>query len=425
MKKNFNIKFFKKIPDKPGVYLFKHKNQILYIGKATSLKNRTKSYFANDLMDTRGPLIADLIFKTSAIDWQETESVLEALILEAELIKKHQPYYNTKEKDNKSFNVVCITKESFPKVLVLRERSLNTLQEEDDIKFQAKYGPFTNGSQLKEAMKIIRHIFPYLDSQSSKPDNFQFYRQLGLTPEVGTKKAKNTYAKNIKNLRLFFEGKKKKVLKNLEKEMKEYAKIHQFEKAGEIKRQIFAIKHINDVALLKQDKNERKFLANSPHPNPLLAKERRNSNFRIEAYDVAHMGGKNMTGVMTVVEDSEVNKNEYRKFKIRTQTATNDTGALKEVLERRFAHPEWQFPDLIAIDGSTAQMNVAKKVLAKNDLKIPVVAVVKDERHKPKDILGDEKWVVKYKREILLGNSEAHRFAISYHKNIRDKNFLI
>jgi len=164
-----------KLPDKPGVYFFKHKKRILYIGKATSLRDRTKTYFSNDLINTRGPHITDMVFKASKLEWQETDSVLEAIILEADLIKKHQPYYNTREKDNKSFNVVCITKEPFPKVLVFRERNLKAIfaKGEDDTKFQAKYGPFTNGPQLKEAMNIIRHIFPYLDSKSSQLNNFK------------------------------------------------------------------------------------------------------------------------------------------------------------------------------------------------------------------------------------------------------------
>jgi excinuclease ABC subunit C len=406
------IETFKKIklPDKPGVYFFKHKNQILYIGKATSLRDRTKSYFSNDLINTRGPLIIDMVFKASKLEWQETDSVLEAIILEAGLIKKHQPYYNTREKDNKSFNVVCITKEPFPKVLVFRERNLKAIfaKGEADTKFQAKYGPFTNGPQLKEAMNIVRHIFPYLDAKSSQLNNFRFYQQLGLAPEIGTKEAKIAYGENIKNLKLFFQGKKKKVISNFKKEMMELAKNKEFERANEIKKRIFALQHINDVALIK---NSDKITSQN--------------SIRIESYDIAHMGGKNMVGVMTVVEDGEVNKNEYRKFKIKTQNDANDTGALTEVLERRLAHTEWTHPALIVVDGGVAQINAAKKVLIKIKSNIPIVSVLKDEKHKPKAIMGDEKMGLKYKREILLANSEAHRFAITYHKKMRNKNFLV
>jgi len=131
-----------------------------------------------------------------------------------------------------------------------------------------------------------------------------------------------------------------------------------------------------------------------------------------------------MVGTMVVLENGQVNKNEYRKFKIRTQSGANDTGALTEVLERRFNHPEWRFPDVVVIDGSTAQINTAIKVLKENNLNIKIVAVTKDDRHKAKEIKGDASIIKKYKREILLANNEAHRFAISYHKQMRNKNFL-
>jgi excinuclease ABC subunit C len=400
-----DIKSFKKIkmPDKPGVYFFLKDKKILYIGKATSLKERVKSYFGKDLIETRGPLIVDLAFKSDKIDWQETDSVLEALVLEVALIKKHQPKYNTKEKSDKSFNYVCITKESTPKVLIVRER--NILQTEN-VKFKAKYGPFTNGSQLREAMKIIRPIFPFLDDKSK--NNYRFYKQLNLVPDILNKQGLETYKNDIKNLKLFFEGKKKDVVKNLKKDMMLYAKNREFERAEEIKRQLFALQHINDVALLKQD------------PQNIIGE----NSFRIEAYDIAHMGGKNMVGVMVVVQDGEVDKNEYRKFKIKTQTGSNDTGALLEVLERRLAHKEWRYPDLIVVDGSTAQINIAQSVLSRNDVSIPIVSVVKDEYHKARDVKGDGKIIQKYKKEIILANSESHRFAITYHKNIRNKNFL-
>lgn len=400
-----DIKSFKKIkmPDKPGVYFFLKDKKILYIGKATSLKERVKSYFGKDLIGTRGPLIVDLAFKADKLDWQETDNVLEALILEAALIKKHQPKYNTKEKSNKSFNYVCITKESIPKVTIIRER--NILQS-DNVKFKAKYGPFTNGSQLREAMKIIRPIFPFLDDKSK--NNYRFYKQLNLVPDILNKQGLETYKNDIKNLKLFFEGKKKDVVKNLKKDMMLYAKNREFERAGEVKKQLFALQHINDVALLKQD------------PQNIIGE----NSFRIEAYDIAHMGGKNMVGVMVVVQDREVDKNEYRKFKIKTQTGSNDTGALLEVLERRLAHKEWRYPDLIVVDGSTAQINIAQSVLSRNNVLIPIVSVVKDESHKARDIKGDGKIIQKYKKEIILANSESHRFAITYHKNIRNKNFL-
>lgn len=396
--------FFKKIklPDKSGVYFFLKGKEVLYIGKATSLKDRVRSYFSLDLIEARGPIILDMVFRADKIKWKVTDSVLEALILEVNLIKKYQPKYNTKEKSDKSFNYVCITKEEIPKILTIRGKSLENHK-------GIFFGPYPNGSQLKEALKIIRKIFPFLDEKSK--NYLEFYKQINLAPDL---KDKKLYMQNIKNITLFFKGKKKKVLKNLAKEMKEYAKKKEFEKAGEIKRQIFALQHINDVALIK----EQNFHAESENILP------KNHLVRLEAYDVAHMGGKNMVGVMIVVENGEAIKSEYRKFKIKTQENANDTGALKEVLERRLAHKEWNYPNMIVVDGGRAQINVAKNVLKKLNADIPIISAVKDEKHKVREILGDKRLLLKYEREILLANSEAHRFAINYHKKMRNKNFL-
>jgi excinuclease ABC subunit C len=416
-----------KLPQKPGVYFFlgppnssgggyKGKD-ILYIGKATSLHDRVKSYFGKDLIVTRGPLLLDMITLATSIKWQETDSVLEALILEANLIKKHLPKYNTKEKDNKSFNYVCITKDLIPKVLVVRGRNLKK-ENYSDI-----YGPFPNGMQLKEAMRIIRRIFPYIDEQSSKKNNKEFYAQLKLTPENILQ-----YKNNIKNLNLFFQGKKKSIISNFKKEMLSYARKKEFEKAGEIKKRLFALNHINDVALIKEDASQHhlnfsRFTPEGPYTDKNLNNVA-SLLLRIEGYDIAHMAGKNMVGVMTVVENGEIAKKEYKKFIIRTQSGANDTGALEEVLSRRLRHTEWGLPNLIVVDGSTAQINIAKAVLSRYQFKIPVVGVVKDDKHKAKAIMGDEKIIKKYKKEILLVNVESHRFAITFHKKRRGESFL-
>ncbi len=418
---SMNLQDLKKIklPDLPGIYLFKKREGILYIGKATSLKNRVRSYFTLDLIEKRSPLIADMVFKADKIDFIKTDSILEALILEASLIKKHQPKYNTKEKDDRSYNYVVITKEDFPRVLIERGRNLNLKDKHSDIlenvRISKIYGPFTNGTQLKEALKIVRKIFPFLDNYSSKT-GYGFYREIGLAPEISNVESKKEYQKTIKNIKLFFEGKKTGILKNLQKEMKALAKNQEFEKADKIKRTIFALEHIQDVALIKSEDDKHYGLIANTIMN--------NSVFRIEAYDVAHISGTNTVGVMTVIENGLASKNEYRKFKIKL-SSQNDIAGLKEILERRLNHPEWQFPNFIIVDGGIAQKNIAEKILQDAGLKIPVIAVTKDERHRPKTIQGREELVEKYKKEILLANSEAHRFAIKYHREKRGKNSML
>jgi excinuclease ABC subunit C len=389
-----------KLPDSPGVYFFVHKNKILYIGKATSLKDRVKSYFNADIVNTRSPLISKMLKEFDSIEHVKTDSVLEALVLEAFLIKKHQPDANIKEKDNRSFNFVVITKEDYPRILVERSREL--LKENKDVAYS--FGPFPNGSQLREALKIIRKMFPYRDKCEVNQDRPCFNYQIGLCP--GTcigKVSKEEYQGTIKNIILFFEGNKSKLVKNLEKQMQSFAKKKNFEKANLIKRTLFTLNHIQDISLIKDE-------VFNQGPNGEV--------IRIESYDIAHMSGQNVVGVMTVVEDGEVKKSDYRKFKIRENPGVNDTKALSEVLSRRLAHIEWRLPNLIVVDGGTAQKRIMEKVLKDCGVQIPVVSVVKDEHHKAREILGDKKWL-KYEREIILSNTEAHRYGINYHRSLR------
>lgn len=419
------------LPDHPGIYYFKKGKNILYVGKATSLRDRVRSYFANDLVVTRGMRLVKMLQEAETIEWRETPSVLEALILEAFEIKTHQPVYNSREKDDKSYNYVVVTEEKFPRILIERERNLLGHKETPfggksesvlikDVPFPVRsyFGPFPNGAQLREALKIIRRIFPYRDVRCTPAEDQNvreghvprpcFNRQIGLCPGVCTGEiSEKGYNKIVSNIELFFSGETGKVRKNLEREMKGFVKNREFEKAGSVKRTLFALDHIHDVSLIKSDE--------MPDAG---------ASFRIEAYDIAHISGSATVGVMVVIEDGEVNKNEYRKFRIRGSKGTvtvDDTKNLKEVLTRRFTHSEWAMPNLIVIDGSTAQINAAKEVLTRLGLGIEIVSVVKDTRHKARDIMGDSGTVKKYEKQILLLNAEAHRFAIAYHRKRRTK----
>ncbi len=406
------IENFKKIklPDTPGVYFFLNKRKkILYIGKATSLRDRVRSYFSSDLIQTRGKLLVKMFEEAHSIDFKPTDSVLEALLLEADLIKKFRPVYNTKEKDDKSFNCVVITKEDFPQILVIRKKDLKS------VTARSVFGPFTNGAQLREALKIVQKIFPYRDAKchlNSKRPCFNY--TIGLCPGtcIGAIE-KHYYEVRVKRIEKFLKGDVKGVVKELEKDMKKLAKEQKFEVAKILRDRIYALTHIQDIALIKNDyfptNNNQKLKAH---------------NFRIESYDIAHMSGDNMVGVMTVVSDGVADKNQYRKFKIKTVSSSNDPKALSEILERRLKHTEWPMPNLIVVDGGVAQLNTMNSILEKNNLTIPVVSVVKDSRHQPKDVLGDQTLAIKYRKEILLSNAEAHRFAIRYHKKIRKINFL-
>lgn len=408
----------KRIPDTPGVYFFLGKNKkVLYIGKATSLRDRTRSYFASDLASTRSALIVQMLEKAQTLEWRETDSVLEALLLEASLIRTYKPKHNTDLKDDKSFNYVVITKEDFPRVLVVRGRSLSqglSLRQGakgESFKRLKTFGPFPHGLQLREAMKLIRKIFPYRDTcrPTGRPC---FNAQIGLCPGVCSGGiSKQEYRRNIRHIVLLFEGKKKKLLKALNKEMRSAAKEEEFERAKELHRQMYALQHIQDVSLIKDEYREAK-----PHG---LAR------MRIEAYDVAHLRGSAAVGVMTVVEGGVAEKSQYRKFRIKGAKPGDDPGALKEVLSRRLGHDEWPLPRLIVVDGSVAQINAARNVLAEYGMSIPVVGVVKDEKHRPRNISGDRNLIKEKEREILLANAEAHRFAIGYHRKTSRKELTL
>lgn len=462
----------KKIPDTPGVYFFLGpKKEVLYIGKATSLRDRVRSYFAPDIAEVRSQLIANMVAKAKSIDWRQTDSVLEALILEAHLIKNYKPHYNTDEKDDKSWNYVVITNEEFPIIELKRGKELqassiakaeepfrtSTLvrkgssaeassasknysfdtagRQGDGLKSNSSslytFGPFPHGLQLKEALKLIRKIFPYRDTKCVPCDAQMvkgakhcrpcFNRSIGLCPGVCTGEVSRAeYRKIIRRIALFFEAKKPTLIKSLERDMQTAAKDENFEEAAQLRKQIFALNHIQDVSLIKDEYRS---------PSTSLGAMR---PWRIEAYDAAHLRGTAAVGVMTVVEDGAARPSEYRKFRLRQAKAGDDPGALKEILSRRLGHEEWPMPRLIVVDGATAQINVAESLLKELGIKIPVVGVVKDEKHRPREIrgpsttlgTGDRDLIKDRERDILLANAEAHRFAIGYHRKKSRKELL-
>ncbi len=397
------------LPDVPGVYFFKNKRGILYVGKATSLVDRVKSYFARDILLTRGPKIHKMLAEATSVDFRATDSVLEALILEANEIRRLQPIYNSREKDDKSYNFVIITDEEFPRILVERNRNLESKLEARSYKLKASFGPYPHSRELREALKIIRKIFPYRDEKCLVTSKLKpcFNAQLGLCPgPCAGIISKTEYGKQIRQIKLFLSGKKETLVKLLEKEMQACAKEREFEKAEVVKRKIFALDHIQDVALIKAD----------------LGK---GDSFRVEAYDIAHMSGREVVGVMTVVCDGEVEKSQYRKFKIRADK-NDDVNNLKEILSRRLNHLEWPLPQLVVVDGGIAQLHAAEVVLKERGLSIPIVAVTKDKHHKAKQIIPKLKILNPVsERAILLANAESHRFAIGYHRKLRRKGFRI
>jgi excinuclease UvrABC nuclease subunit len=395
------------LPDTPGVYRFWRDDMLLYVGKATSLKDRVRSYFSDDLIKGRGIRIHQMVVEANKVTWEETDSVLEALILEAALIKELQPPYNVREKDNKSFNYLVVTKEEFPRVLVVRGRELAQSWNKSDTLHV--FGPFPQGGALKEAMKLVRKIFPFRDKCEPLTGKPCFNAQIGLCPGVcnGSINAVQ-YADTIHHIALLFKAKKKALLVELSAHMDTAASEERFEDAARIRRQIAALTHIRDVALIKED---------------VVSDGGAIDVFRIEAYDIAHISGKHTVGVMTVIEYGEPQKRAYRKFIVR-DIGNDDAAALRQVVERRMAHQEWPLPRLIVADGGDIQLNTIRSVLAAHAMTIPVVAVTKDERHKARDIIGDKGFIESHRASIILANTEAHRFAVTFHRARRTRSAL-
>lgn len=392
-------KFVLRAPAHPGVYVMKDaRGGVLYVGKAGNLKRRVASYFTRAGASNASRFVSEV----RKIRFLKTETVLDALVLEANLIKKYQPPFNVKEKDNRSFLYVEITDEKFPRVLLARGRTRS---------LGKRYGPYASASEIREGLAILRRIFPFSTHTASEIDKFSrqcLNFELGLCPGVcaGLLSARE-YAKNIRNLKLFLEGKKKAAVNNLELEMKNASKNLEFERAARVKRRLFILAHMQDAALISENEVE---AALSP--------------VRAEGYDISHTGGAQSVGSMAVLESGRPARDEYRRFKIKTVGGMNDTAMLKEVMLRRFSHREWKMPDVILVDGGAAQVRAARAVLRLHRLDISVVGIAKGPRRKKNEIIGTVPPFVT-KKDLVNLRDEAHRFAIAYHKKLRQAGALL
>jgi len=411
-----NKKEFNRLPKSSGVYAFRN-NQLLYIGKAADIRKRVKNHFQR-------PSYQDNLFinKVEKIGYIETDSEIEALILEANLIKKYQPKFNILWKDDKNYFYVAITKEKCPRVFITHQPELQMANR----KLQIDYiGPFVEGNSLKKTLRELRKIFPFY-SGAKHPAGLCPWCHLELCP--GPNPDLKEYEKNIKNLTDFFRGMKNSVLKNLEKEMKETARDQNFEKASEIRDKIFSLNKILAHAKIGQPESSEKWttarnmLAKIAGANKIIS--------RIEAYDISDIQGRQATGSMVVFSKGAPDKNSYRKFKIKTIFQPNDVAMIKEILKRRFSHPEWRYPDAILIDGGKGQLNAAIEIKNQNPqtADIPVLALAKKENElyiegKESPILL-EKLPKEISNLILRLRDEAHRFAKAYHHKLREIDLL-
>lgn len=401
------------LPQVPGVYLYKdNQGKIIYIGKAKSLKKRVSSYF-NRFLSTK---TQNLVSRIADIEYIVTPSEAQAQLLEAALIKDHQPFYNISLKDDKSFPVIRITDEDFPLISICRKRNIK----ED--KHAEYFGPYTNAQGLRDSLKVIRRIFGFR-SCKTMPKEECLYCRLGLCPApcIG-KITSQEYKELVEQIKLFFGSRYEKLLYELTNKMRQASKEHNFEDAARIRDQINALSvftqgRINSVGL-----NELEDLKNLLKLKTIPQ--------RIEGFDISNISGKEACGSMVSFYKGLPDKDNYRRFKIKLTGKIDDYAMLREVVFRRYQrlkNENLALPDLILIDGGKGHLLTAYEVIRELGLVIPMMSIAKEHEHIY--VLGRDN-PIKLKNDTSALNlirrvrDEAHRFAVSYHHVLRRKKII-
>jgi excinuclease ABC subunit C len=341
----------KSIPSSPGVYIYKDSNnKIIYIGKAVNLKKRVTQYFQRD--NALGSKTLQLVSNIAKIDYRIVNSEIEALILESSLIKQYRPKYNSQLKDDKSYIYITISKDKIPLIKPAFKSNLN-----ENAFF---FGPFPDSSAVKNLLKTIRAIFPFYSSHHSPKKCL--YCHLNLCP--GPNPNLKEYKKNISKIKNILNGNFSRLTSNLNKEMNSFSKSENFEMAKVRRDQINALNYVisgwrNLTNLyqkidLQEDKISKALEGLKTILFPFFSNLKKIN--RIEAFDISNFGSKYFVGSMVVFQKGIVDKNEYRQFKIYSKVTPDDQFMIKEVIYRRFKHPEWNYPDLILVDGGKPQV---------------------------------------------------------------------
>lgn len=418
----------KTLPASPGVYFHKDKSgEVIYVGKAAVLKNRVRQYFQNTEKDPKTAALVQEIYDT---DWIVVDTEMDALFLESEMIKRYKPKWNILLRDDKTVSYVRIDmKSEVPSVSMTR-------QPLDD---GARYiGPFYAKNTIATALRILRKVFPYYDKPFDGKKTLN--TDLGLTP--GIEIAKTTpaaYKKDLRKLIRYLEGDREKLIREIEKEMKAEARLGHFERAAELRNQYFGLKGLKKKIVF----SDKEFLDISS--DQALRQLQKLLNLkspprRLEGYDISHEQGTNVVASMVVFTNGVSDRSEYRKFKLRRQQ-NNDFANMQEILERRLKHTEWQYPDLILIDGGKPQLAAVADIL--DPTNIPYIGLAKefetiiippkfantklakiskfDAKGYQSVSVSANTHVVKLLQRI---RDESHRFAITYHRLLKNKTML-
>ena len=415
------------LPDSPGVYIFKDKRgNILYIGKAQSLKKRVRNYF----IQPQSSKIQMMTSKVVNLDYTVTKSEAEARLVEARLIKENLPPYNTAFRDDKSFPLICISNEAFPVIWVARRTSKR-------LKVTAGhyFGPYTNAGFLREALKSIRRIFGFRSCFKMPKRPCLYYRlRLCPAPCIGRISTKE-YQEIIRNIILFLGGKQQDLINKLTVKMCKLANENKFEEAALARNQIQALSSMSQQDICSLSDSYRESVA---------LKEVLGLNIRpqrIEAFDVSNISGSSACASMVSFYEGSSDKSNYRRFRIRGVSGINDYQMLEEAVGRRYRRlidEKLPLPDLIIIDGGKGQLNIVRRKLKELDLVLPVISIAKFRKasglsSKRKKV---EIFIPHQQAPIRLGldslalrliqriRDEAHRFALAYHHILRRKKII-
>jgi excinuclease ABC subunit C len=409
----------KSIPNISGVYIFYNKDKkAIYIGKAIDLKKRVASYFQsnNSLNSAKRAMVREI----NNIEIKPCDGEIEALILESNLIKKYNPKYNVLLKDDKSYAYLVWTKEDFPRIFVAHKTYLD-----NNLSKLNYLGPFVSGESLRKTLKILRKHFPYR-SCKTMPKNPCIYYKLGKCDAPCIKNITQIeYQNNISTILDIMRGKSKNILKKLYIQMQSYAKLQNFEQAQEIKNQIEALEKVSlHKGIIQSNKSyKHKYIEDLQNILKLDKLPK-----RIEGYDSSHFHGDKAVVSMVVFENGKPNKSQYRKFRIKLPPeGGDDFYNLNQALTRRFKRTDWPIPDLILIDGGKGQLSTAINVQKQGNIEfkaIPIISLAKrlEEIYIPNQdnsvLLSKHSKALQILQQI---RDEAHRFAVSYHRNLRDK----
>lgn len=429
------------LPKEPGVYFYKDKSgEIIYVGKAAVLKNRVRQYFQKSRnRDAKTDL---LVSEIADIEWITVETELDALFLEAEMIRRYMPRYNILLRDDKSMVYIRIDYDSeYPTVTTTR-RPLD-----DKAKY---YGPYLSAYSIRQALKILRRIFPYATKKMPNQRRATLHYHIGLDPglEEGKTSLKD-YRANLRRMIAVIEGKRTKIIKEIESDMKKEAKTKNYEVAAKYRNQLFALKNLNKQVIFSDRENQdiSKDQALGELTDLLGLKD---FPRRIEGYDISHMSGTDVVASMVVFTNGVSHKAEYRKFKTR-KDQNNDFDNMNETITRRLSETnvkKWGLPNLILIDGGKGQLDAAIHARDKmGHQQIPFIGLAKREEQivikvDSSNVILNDAVINKLggfksqSQKFILVNmphntnlvkllqrirDESHRFAVSYHSTLKTK----